>query len=138
MKRSPLKPSRKPIPKRSAKMKDIYERKGGRRELVARLLAERPWCEAGQRIEAGQGQPVHPSVYHVCQKLSVDCHELLRRSAGGNILDETGIICVCRACHDWIGRNPAAAESLGLSKRRWPRVAVTVAAAQSQTDLGSE
>lgn len=73
-----------------------------RRALVARLLEERPWCEVQL-----------PG----CFGRSVDCHERLRRSQGGDVLDETDILTVCRFCHDWIGLNPAEAERRGWA--RW-------------------
>lgn len=90
-----------PMRKQSAKRAAIAP---ARRELRLRLLDERPWCEARTPQCGGR---------------AVDCHERLRRSQGGDILDETDIITVCRACHDWIGHNPAAAERLGLARWRW-------------------
>ena len=111
MKRSRIKPSRTPIAHRSAKMKDTYERAGGRRELVARLLAERPRCET---YLFG----IYP-YFKDCAEKAVDCHELLSRGRGGSILDESNIITCCRACHSWITDHPAEATKLGLLKSRW-------------------
>ncbi len=115
----------------------------GRRELVARLLRERPYCEAGPRIcaflegaepeDAAKlgalgGYPRHAWVDdgkggvregHRCDGLSVDVHEILARSAGGSILDEANCLCVCRADHLWIGDHPKEALALGLRASRY-------------------
>ena len=95
MKRSGLKP-------RSKKMTQLYRQ---RRKLVSRLLQEKPVCEA--RVD------------DVCTGKSVDLHEVLARSQGGSILDESNIICVCRACHDFIGREVKQATEMGLRRRRY-------------------
>ena len=87
---------------RSAKMTEKY---GERRALVSRLLAERPIC---QRCGTNPSQ---------------DCHELLRRSAGGDILDEANIRTICRPCHDWIGLHPAQAIKDWWAVSRWPKPA---------------
>lgn len=93
-------------------MQAKYAGVGGRREVVSRLLRERPWCEAGCRI-ANSPRPSS------CAGQSVDVHELLRRSAGGSIVDESNLLCVCRPCHDWIGLHPREAIALGLSLSRY-------------------
>ena len=95
MKRSRLKP-------RSKKMTQLYRE---RRKLVEKLLKEHPQCEA--------------QVPDVCTGKSVDLHELLARSQGGSILDPSNIICVCRACHDFIGREVKLATEMGLRRRRY-------------------
>ena len=95
MKRSRLKP-------RSKKMAAKYVE---RRKLVEKLLKEHPQCEA--------------QVPDVCTGKSVDLHELLARSQGGSILDESNIICVCRGCHDFIGREVKLATEMGLRRRRY-------------------
>ena len=95
MKRSRLKP-------RSKKMAAKYVE---RRKLVEKLLKERPQCEA--------------KVPDVCTGKSVDLHELLARSQGGSILDESNIICVCRACHDFVGTEVQKATEMGLRRRRY-------------------
>ena len=76
-----------------------------RRKLVSRLLQEKPKCEA--------------QVPDVCTGKSVDLHEVLARSQGGSILDESNIICVCRACHDFVGREVKLATEMGLRRRRY-------------------
>ena len=90
---------------RSAKMRDRYERAGGRRDLVARLLAERPWCEA--------------KLTGICTGRATDVHERVNRSGGGDILDEAILLTVCRACHAWITEHPRDAERLGLRIWSW-------------------
>ncbi len=76
-----------------------------RRKLVEKLLKEHPQCEA--------------QVPDVCTGKSVDLHEVLARSQGGSILDPSNIICVCRECHDFIGREVKLATEMGLRRRRY-------------------
>lgn len=52
---------------------------------------------------------------------SQDIHEVVSRARGGSITDVSNLMAVCRPCHDWITRNPAAAETLGLAKHSWER-----------------
>lgn len=104
----------------------------GRREFVARILKERPLCEAGKKIlehlfsaqtpkpfEGGLLRFVPGGVTCAGEDESEDVHEILARSAGGDILDEQNVLAVCRCCHDWIGRNPKEALSLGLRRSRY-------------------
>ena len=107
MKRSP-----KPIAQRSKKMEATYEL---RRPLVARLLGERPWCEACPVFATHDGK-----ITYVRQP-SCDVHEKIRRSQGGSILDEANLMCVCRPCHQRIGNYPALAFELGLAEHGWTR-----------------
>ena len=104
MKRSRLKP-------RSKKMSKVYVE---RRKLVEKLLKEHPQCEA--------------QVPDVCTGKSVDVHEVLARSQGGSILERCSTdsdgswiqcIAVCRACHDFIGREVKQATEMGLRRRRY-------------------
>ena len=92
---------------RSAKKEAEYEL---RRPLVKRLLGERPWCEACPAFAA-----YDEKVTYVRQR-SVDIHELVRRSQGGSILEESNLMAVCRGCHRRIGNYPQLAFDLGLSK----------------------
>lgn len=84
-----------------------------RRPLVARLLEERPWCEACPVFATHDGKVVYN------RQRSVDIHEIKRRSQGGSILDESNLLAVCRDCHRRIGNYPELAFSLGLAKRGW-------------------
>jgi 5-methylcytosine-specific restriction endonuclease McrA len=84
-----------------------------RRPLVARLLAQRPYCEACLVFAE------HDGLVTYVRNLSVDVHELVRRSQGGSILDENNLMCVCRRCHTRIGNNPQLAFDLGLAKHAW-------------------
>lgn len=81
-----------------------------RRPLVARLLEERPLCEACPVFAEHDEKPVYR------RNASMDVHELVRRSQGGSILDEDNLMCVCRPCHTRIGNNPQLAFDLGLAK----------------------
>lgn len=132
---------------RSKKMEEKYHE---RRALVVRLLRERPWCEAGEKIwgfialkmpngvamgmkPTGIARDIYwhkvwvpghqpaPKLVLKCQGTSQDVHEALARSAGGSILDEANCMTVCRQCHTFIGDNPRIAMALGLRKSRYNR-----------------
>lgn len=79
-----------------------------RRPLVAKLLAERPWCEACP-VLAGYFEQV---TYN--RRQSVDIHEIVNRSQGGSILHEENLLAVCRPCHSWITSHPAEGTRTGL------------------------
>lgn len=84
-----------------------------RRPLVEKLLAERSWCEACPVFA------LHDGLVTYRRNPSVDVHEIIRRSQGGSILDESNLLCVCRKCHTRIGNYPALAFELGLAKHGW-------------------
>lgn len=75
-----------------------------RRPAVAALLADRPWC--GARLPG-------------CHGRSVDGHELLRRSQGGDPTKPDRAL--CRPCHDYVTTHPAEAAALGLAVWSWQR-----------------
>lgn len=83
---------------RSKKREAIYRQ---RRSLVERLLDERRICE-----RCGTNP-------------STDVHEIKTRARGGSILSESNCACVCRACHNWIGLNPAKATEEGWLRHSW-------------------
>lgn len=95
---------------RSKKKEEQYQ---VRRPLVARLLGERPWCEACPVFAQ------HDCKSTYVRQRSVDIHEIIRRSQGGSILDEANLMAVCRPCHRRIGNNPQLAFDLGLAKHGW-------------------
>lgn len=106
----PLK--RTPLAKRSKKTQEKYKE---RVPLVQRLLKERPWCQAC---------PVFAKfdcVVTYIRRPSEDIHEIIRRSQGGSILDESNLLAVCRQCHQRIGNHPQLAFDLGLAKHGWER-----------------
>lgn len=82
-----------------------------RRPLVEKMLAEHPMCQACAVWAKHDGLTVFRS------RPAVDVHELVRRSQGGSILDESNCITVCRPCHRRIGAYPALSVELGLA--RW-------------------
>lgn len=86
-----------------------------RRPLVARLLEERPLCEACPVFAQ------HDELITYRRNVGQDVHELVRRSQGGSILDEKNLMVVCRSCHQRIGNNPQLAFDLGLAKHGWER-----------------
>ena len=98
--------------RRSPKKEKEYRE---RRVLVERLLSEKPWCEACPVFAE------HDELTSYRRNRSVDLHELVRRSQGGSILDESNIICVCRPCHRRIGDYPELAFKLGLAKHGWEK-----------------
>ena len=91
--------NRKPIKPRSKKMEMLYATK--RRNLVKRLLAERPIC---QRCLSDRSQ---------------DIHELKSRARGGSITDVDNLVALCRTCHNWVTRNPKEAKQQGWLKNSW-------------------
>jgi len=97
---------------RSQKKEEEYKI---RRPLVARLLNEKPLCEACPVFAEHDKK----SVYR--RNKSSDIHEIIRRSQGGSILDEKNLLAVCRPCHNRIGNNPQLAFDLGLAKHGWER-----------------
>ncbi len=84
-----------------------------RRPLVARLLEERPYCEACPVFAK------HDEKITYQRHRSVDIHEIVRRSQGGSILEESNLLAVCRECHRRIGNHPQLAFDLGLAKPGW-------------------
>lgn len=100
--RTPWRPERQPLRRRSRRMETIYRE---RRTLVARILDERRICEARWDDR--------------CQMASVDVHEILPRSQGGRIIGgaDSEYLAVCRWCHDQIETHPAEAHERGF--RRW-------------------
>ena len=107
MKRSPLKTyrplyQRTPLRRthglrnRSRKMEAVYE---VRRELVERLLEERPLCQRCQMAR------------------SRDVHEVVTRGRGGSITDEGNCVCLCRDYHDWVHDHPTMATAEGWLRR---------------------
>lgn len=115
--REPLKRAREPLKRseqlernsglkpRSDKMAKIYREE--RVPLVARLLEERPYCEA--------------KIRDVCTRYSQDIHEVVSRARGGSITDEANCRAVCRPCHTFITDHPAIAAAMELSKWSWER-----------------
>ena len=91
--------NRKPIRPRSKKMEVLYATK--RRNLVKRLLAERPIC---QRCLSDRSQ---------------DIHELKSRARGGSITDLDNLVALCRTCHNWVTQNPKEAKEQGWLKNSW-------------------
>lgn len=86
-----------------------------RRPLVARLLGERPFCEACPKFAEYDNKVTY------IRNRSSDIHEIVRRSQGGSILDEENLLSVCRKCHTRIGNFPQLAFDLGLAKHGWEK-----------------
>jgi 5-methylcytosine-specific restriction endonuclease McrA len=102
--------ARAPLKKRSKKQEEKYNL---RRPFVEKILRERRWCEACPKYAEHDG-----AVTYV-RRPSSDVHEIIRRSQGGSIIDESNVLAVCRRCHERIGRNPKIAFELGLAKHGW-------------------
>lgn len=86
-----------------------------RRPLAARLLQEKPFCEACPVFAEYDNKVTY------IRNRSVDIHEIVRRSQGGSILDEENLLSVCRQCHSRIGNYPQLSFDLGLSRHGWER-----------------
>ena len=90
---------------RSKKTTDKYVE---RRKLVADLLKRRPHCEACDLYNmfnfANLGQVNDSS----------EVHEIVLRSQGGDILDESICLAVCRRCHARVDEDRDVAKLLGL------------------------
>jgi 5-methylcytosine-specific restriction endonuclease McrA len=97
---------------RSKKKEEEYRL---RRPLVKRLLEENPWCQACPVFAR------HDDKVTYIRRQSVDIHEIVRRSQGGSILDESNLMAVCRPCHQRIGNYPQLAFDLGLAKHAWDK-----------------
>ncbi len=132
MTRTEMKPRKKYMRRRSAKMEAMYAGDAtteGRRAMVKRICKERPICEAGEAIGTllasievmalRDGELVQVRIWERCSRRTRDVHEVLSRSARGSILDEANTKAVCRPCHDWIGSFPKLATALGLRQSRY-------------------
>jgi hypothetical protein len=122
MKRSPMRRSRKPIPFRSAKRAAIADE---RRAFVARILSERPQCEARNYLRpivgtlVGIDQDRVLSALRGCTWQSTEVHELLSRARGGSIVDDSIACALCHTCHAWVTTEPRLATMAGLQRSRW-------------------
>lgn len=72
-----------------------------RRDLVKKLLSERPACQRCFR------------------ERSVDIHEVKSRARGGSITDISNLRALCRKCHNWITSHPEEAHAEGWLKWSW-------------------
>jgi 5-methylcytosine-specific restriction endonuclease McrA len=84
-----------------------------RRPLVEKLLEEKPYCEACPVFAK------HDEKATYTRQRSQDIHEIVRRSQGGSILDESNLLAVCRKCHTRIGNYPQLSFELGLARHSW-------------------
>lgn len=85
-----------------------------RRPLVARLLEERPYCEACPKFAELDGLATFS------HRRSTEINEIVRRSAGGSILDEDNLMALCHQCHQRITEYRDGADTLiemGLYRR---------------------
>jgi len=91
---------------RSKRMEKIYVE---RRELVSRILQERPQCEIAWDSH--------------CYRNSTEVHERLARSVGGKIVgdSEDAYVATCHYCHAMVTDNPAEAHRRGWVVRSWER-----------------
>lgn len=84
---------------RSSKQQRVYTEQ--RIPLVKKVLSDQPVCIRCFRAR------------------STDVHELKSRARGGSITDESNVVAICRACHNYITTHPAEAEAQGWSKNSW-------------------
>lgn len=96
-----------------ARSKKTQQKYKDRAPLVARLLEERPFCEACQIFASFDGERRRTNQ-------SVDIHEVISRGRGGTILEEDNLLAVCRfPCHSRITTDSREAEWLGLAMPSW-------------------
>jgi hypothetical protein len=122
MKRSPMKRTRKPLPFRSAKRAAIADE---RRAFVARILSERPQCEARHYLrpivsgldDIDQGRVL--AALRGCTWQASEVHELLSRARGGSIVEDANVASLCHWCHGWVTTEPRLATMAGLQRSRW-------------------
>lgn len=88
---------------RSAKTARLYRK--ARIPLVARILAERPYCEVVW--DAG------------CTGQAVMVHEPLTRARGGSITDDANTLTCCAHCHAQVHAHPARSHELGFLRHTW-------------------
>lgn len=122
----------KPLRSRSKKTEARYAGASGRRALVVRLLRERRFCELGPVLRSAhfitEILPQPAAFWRVvdraarrCSRKATQVHEVLARSAGGDILDEANCKATCAACHRFVGDHPRAATILGFRRSRYAR-----------------
>ncbi len=115
MKRSRLRPV-------SAKRAAIADE---RRAFVARILSERPQCEARNYLRpivatlTGVDQDRVLGALRGCTWRSVEVHELLSRARGGSIVEDANVASLCHRCHHWVTTEPRLATMAGLQRSRW-------------------
>lgn len=125
MKRTAIKRSRRPIPFRSAKRQAITDE---RRAFVARILSDRPTCEAPfylraivHGLDTGDQSAVVAALRlggpSFC--MSTEVHEILSRARGGSIVEDDNVLALCHAHHQWVTEHPRLSAIAGLSKSRW-------------------
>ena len=111
------------IAPRSKKMQKKYEEE--RIPFVTDFLERNPQCAFRLWIiPSGTGDfpPLNasPSNTTRCGRASVDVHEILPRSRGGNIVpiedDESNFLALDRDHHAWITTHPKEAKILGYSR----------------------
>lgn len=95
--------------KRSKKTEEKYVE---RRALVEKILTETPKCEACEIYNSYDG------VRWRVNK-SEHLHEIVLRSQGGDILDESIIVAVCPVCHARVDEDRIVSELLGLYMRSY-------------------
>lgn len=126
---SQLKPSA--LKKRSKKMKDKYV---DRRALVAEMLEAQPSCDACviyyHYILAYDQLSDESGDTRILTNRTVDIHELVNRSQGGDILQHQNLMAVCRLCHTRITTHPKEAEELGLHLESWCNTTIHFAEAE--------
>lgn len=117
-----MKRSRKPLPFRSAKRAAIADE---RRAFVARILSERPQCEARNFLRPivsgldGIDQDRVVAALRGCTWRSTEVHEMLSRARGGSIVDDSLACALCHTCHRWVTTEPRLATMAGLQRSRW-------------------
>ncbi len=95
---------------RSKKREKLYKEE--RVPLVEKILSARPFCELGPKFRA-----VDPT-YDRCTFRATCVDELVKRSAGGSIVDEANCQASCWSCNIAKEDLPLLARAAGVAKRR--------------------
>lgn len=106
---------RKPM-KRGKRVKAVSDRRRDENE-ERRRAAEAKW---GRFPACQLCQPLRDhGIVTGCNGRADDLDEILRRSAGGSIVDMDNCRPVGRRCHRWLTEHPAEARAWGLERSRY-------------------
>lgn len=106
--RKPLKRTTKPRPTSPKRQRESREYSKKRKAF----LASKRFCE-GKRFVGVCSENFVGQAIHSCFNRPQDVHHKAGR-LGGNFLNESTWLPVCRTCHDWIHAHPKEARALGL------------------------
>lgn len=83
--------------------------------LRKKFLKEHPTCQACKRHDVVRQESPTCTVGFAFRRTATDIHHVKGR-LGGNYLDVSTWMAVCRTCHDWIHQHPKEARAAGMLK----------------------